>query len=234
MIYKLSQDFHSIQGEGVHTGQQMHFVRTVGCNVGEFTPVGKLLAIGDKVMAEARAENPAHSICCSATGERFICDTEYNKTTSQLTEEEIVEQTWERHLCITGGEPFLFDLVPLCRAARAKDLDIHIETSGTLPIPADIGRQARITCSPKAKFLYTNAWMIDEFKFVISANANEATLAAIDAIVKHKHEETAVYLQPINDIDSVNKESLVCVLALLKLRPAWRLSVQLHKLLGVE
>jgi organic radical activating enzyme len=47
-------------------------------------------------------------------------------------------------------------------------------------------------------------------------------------------EHPNVYLQPINFENEVDKENLELCLGMFKLFPGWKLSVQLHKFLGVR
>src|SRR5512146_688808 len=95
MFYPVAEIFHSIQGEGVFTGTPMLFVRLAGCNVGVASSQG--------------------SVCRTFTGAEFPCDTDY-KMTKRASEQEIIQECHEEHICITGGEPFIHDLSDLIHA----------------------------------------------------------------------------------------------------------------------
>lgn len=73
-----------------------------------------------------------------------------------------------RWVCLTGGEPFLQDLLPLARLLKKQKLKIQVETNGTLyyPLPADW-----FTLSPKPKsysFRPEFRTLADEVKLVVS------------------------------------------------------------------
>lgn len=237
--YPVVEIFHSIQGEGIHAGKQMCFVRLAGCNVGVFQQPGARLPV-----------------CTTALGESFICDTMYNTIAERLTAEEIAARVAPmKHVCITGGEPFIHDLKPLVKACDAATLlctagdaalsriaGVSIETSGTRAIPDEIWQDTWITCSPKQGFLQENALFVDEWKFVITPPGPEHSLdtwSAQKAEVIHKFVSAGngaapVYLQPANFEHSISDLSLVAVKRLLQEDPRWRLSLQLHKIIGVR
>lgn len=226
----IAELFHSIQGEGVFAGTQMCFVRLAGCNVGRYgvAKPSTFICLDDV----EPYKHKANSICKTFDGQEFLCDTDY-RIKQQLTVDEILKQCWEEHLCITGGEPFLHDLLPLVDAAEALGLEVHIETSGTKPISPDIGMSAYITCSPKAGFIPTNAHYVSQWKFVIGPDTNT------DNILKFLEEvgplkDQLVYFQPVGNINSVDMAMAARCLQLMKEVPEARLSLQLHKLLGLR
>ena len=231
MVYNLSERFHSIQGEGLHVGLPMHFVRVAGCNVGVFS---RPEAMDEGPLKVLRQEHSEHSICTPAIGAQFLCDTKYNRTVAKMSEDEILADTFEKDLCITGGEPLLYDLRPLVMAAQRNGVAVHIETSGTLPIPADLERDAWITCSPKHGFIEANAPCINEYKLLVDRSMSKADIEQLQSF----HElawswQAELYLQPVNGIEAVFKDNVAFALQLLRDLPFARLSVQLHKLIGV-
>lgn len=230
----LSQDFHSVQGEGSFVGAQMHFIRVAGCNVGVFPSIHQRLASPDKGLMVLQQANPSHSICTSALGQKFLCDTEYNKVISRVCAPDVIEATWEDFICITGGEPFLYPCLKdfVDEIVFSGGIRVHIETSGTLPIDEFYEEYAWITCSPKAGFLMENRHKVNEFKFVVDRNPTPQMIQSIVDIVDGC--EAEVFLQSVNGIDTVDSESTAALLTILKQHPSWRLSVQLHKILGVD
>jgi 7-carboxy-7-deazaguanine synthase len=233
--YPISQSFHSVQGEGALVGTPMLFTRTAGCCVGVYSDPARM---EDASLRTLRVLHPRHSVCTSALGQSFLCDTDYHSIGTKSIPE-ILKDMYETHLCITGGEPFMYSLLPLVVAVREEGFDVQIETSGAVPIPPEVGHLAWITCSPKAGYLPENARWINEFKFVLSAaearscvetfHNIERILSSGDPVVPAE-----VFLQPINAVETVDKENLTAVLAMLAKYPRYRLSVQLHKLLGLE
>ena len=243
MTYKLAERFHSIQGEGVHTGTPMHFIRLAGCNVGAFIPPDKLAGSPD--LAVLREQHPQLSICTSVFGNQFLCDTAYNKVVEALTVERILAETFEGHICITGGEPFLHDLVPLIAAAQDQGVVSHIETSGTLDVVARLedvwgDPQPWVTCSPKAGYLASNWQRVSEFKVIVSTDmgtAAEAVCQVSEALgiqVESLGDDVPVFIQPVNGVHSIDPVQLAFAIDMLRSAPGLRLSVQLHKLLGLQ
>lgn len=234
--YPISQFFHSIQGEGARVGAPMTFCRTAGCNVGVYENPNRMDEGELKIL---RTTNPTHSICTSAMGRQFLCDTDYHRIDIRGVNE-ILNEVTEDRICITGGEPLMYNLDPLVFEAARRGFEVQIETSGTLPITEVVGKLAWITCSPKRGYLESNAAFIHEYKFVLEdadCIEAEATLAKIRAIVEGRPlhmTSPLVYLQPVNLVDKVDLVVLGGVMTLLRRAPQYRLSVQLHKILGVE
>lgn len=229
MTYPIVEIFNSIQGEGFWTGTQMAFVRLAGCNVGKLP-----MNLYDPVDFIASALGL--TVCCSVLGERFVCDTQYRKATEQLTPEEIAHRVKGMPIvCITGGEPLLHNIQPLVDFLVEHKHRVHLETSGTRsggPLPG----VAWITCSPKQDCAPAALLpCVDEWKFVIGGSTKlDDTAASIQQLTQRAGFPALVYLQPINDVDKVDPESLAVVLDLLRRNPTWRLSLQLHKIIHVR
>ena len=253
MIYKVSEKFKSLQGEGLYAGTPMAFIRFVGCSVGKKVCVG-----------------------CDTDFERVHSF----RGGGEFTAEELVAWAGDyEHICLTGGEPLDYDLTPLV-VAGGEDFIYHIETSGTrLPwekaFPHEFFHQQAqqrvrkalyICVSPKPGYL-EDAMLdyADEIKVIVPGLSNEIPSAQVDArirLIKGEGYHCApgefeawargyrwpdltdalrwaqtgklVFLQPRNgkfDIDPVN---LRYVTDLLQTHPTLRLSVQMHKILKVQ
>lgn len=96
----INEEFYSIQGEGLHTGIPMYFVRTQGCDVGCYFCDTKYTW---------RDKNPE-------TDENDIV----NRVLASRAE-------W---VCITGGEPYEQNLELLVTLLHENDIKVHVETSG--------------------------------------------------------------------------------------------------------
>lgn len=234
--FPIAETFTSIQGEGFYTGTPMHFIRLAGCNVGVYA-----------------THDATHSRCTTVFGTEFTCDTNYRRDRLASVEELFAEvPKGVEHICITGGEPLLHDLMPfLRRCAGIPEMDIegaamlagvghtftpydlHIETSGTVIIPEDLGEMAWVTCSPKHHFLPRNGMRVSEWKFVVGSVEE---IEKIDRFFSEFaiRQGAPIYLQPINRVECVDAHNLAMVKEAVMRNPRYRLSLQLHKILEVR
>jgi len=155
-----------------------------------------------------------------------FCD-EPKHTNAELIKEytvnDIVEMAKEsrvRWVCITGGEPTLQDLRPLIGALQAVGLKVQVETNGYNL--SNCGNADLITCSPKETTI-PEGW--DELKIIIPAQEH---------LLPYLTGKSGVYLQPENYEHTVNMDNVAECLNWLVTYPEFGISVQLHKLLGVE
>jgi organic radical activating enzyme len=206
----------------------MTFIRFAGCNVGTpYTPEERRQN-GLKIYQEK---------CTAWNGQQFPCDTNY-KMAQKMSIEAIVATVGAPRVCLTGGEPMMHDLGPLVRALIEQGTKVHIETSGTKPLrelmKLDInsGPQMLWVCvSPKGGFLPENIDIADEVKVLVDDSFDENLFLTlfVDAIADDK-----VWIQPINDEYNLRNENVKRCLDLQKKYPNLKLSIQLHKILGVR
>ena len=154
------------------------------------------------------------------------CDTDHSHAT-EMTHDELeaaVLKLLAGHkgaiIVLTGGEPALqlHDDEPLFRGFRTR---ICIETNGTLPVPDWVNW---ITVSPKNE-LSNIVPLFDELKFVFEPEHIPYYLSLQEA-------GGIKSIQPLARKDGTTNlpEALEFVLA----HPRFRLSVQLHKIIGVR
>ena len=120
----------------------------------------------------------------------------------------------------------MHDLGPLTKALRSKGLATHIETSGTGPVS---GQWDWVTLSPKKIKACRDEWYqkADELKVVV---VNSHDLIWAEEHAEKLRSSTALYLQPEwNRRERMMKK----VLAHIQEHPQWRLSVQVHKFIGL-
>jgi len=208
-LYRVKSIFGpTIQGEGPHQGLPCLFLRFAGCNAWD-----------------GRAETRAASACP-------YCDTDFvgGDTLDAATIRERLRALpgTGLGLVITGGEPLLQLDATLLNALAADYPWLDIETNGTRPAPT---RPAHVTvvCSPKAVRGQPVVVEPDAWKILIPDQ--QAFLARALASGK------PVYVQPTCPDDGPNHDAyrtnLAACLALCY-RHGCRLSVQLHKVIGVE
>ena len=100
--YPVMEMFHTIQGEGFHSGKSAFFIRLGGCDVGcHWCDVKESWSV-DK--------HPTISI------EKIIEEATKSKASIVV---------------VTGGEPTMHNLEMLCKALQNEGLQTHIETAGT-------------------------------------------------------------------------------------------------------
>ena len=132
-----------------------------------------------------------------------------------------------RNVVITGGEPLMHNLDALCAALKEHGLSIWLETSGAHPLS---GSFDWICVSPKTARPPIDDVLIkaDELKVVI-ANAND--LAFAEQCAAKAKQGCALLLQAEWD----SKEAAYPLIFNYVLQhPAWRISIQTHKILNIR
>lgn len=221
-MYKVNEVFETIQGEGSFTGAPAIFVRLQGCPVGcSWCDTKHTWEIKDEL------RQPLGDI---------VIKTAETEHWAGVSAEDLLtlfasEGYQAKHVVITGGEPCMYDLTPLCDALHSKGYSTQIETSGTFVIKAPA--QTWVTVSPKVN-------MAGGYKVLQSAldRANEikhpvAMQKHIDELLQLLQQTDTkaklIYLQPI----SQQRRATELAIAMCK-QHNWRLSVQVHKYLGIS
>lgn len=145
---------------------------------------------------------------------------------------QLLAQLQSPRVVISGGEPFIHRNLPeLVAALQAGGKQVSIETSGACW--QDISPQAWITLSPKEhvspkypvqEIFWTRA---NEIKVVVSTGEE------VEFYRKYlvNNVDIPVFLQP--EWDS-KYSAIPIILELLKQNPSYKLSLQTHKLIGVQ
>jgi 7-carboxy-7-deazaguanine synthase len=206
----------TIQGEGPMAGTPCVFVRFSGCN-----------------MWDGRPETRAESHCP-------FCDTDFfSHTMMQMAEilEDISELErhsgkWVDWIWLSGGEPLLQLDEAFVSALHQHGYKIAVETNGATTPRFDTSKLDHITVSPKVPRDQMKTFPhIDTLKVLYPHPNPLITPEAFDDVTA----DVAV-LQPIDaggdDITTATniRAAVDKVLTL----NGWRLSLQLHKLIGVE
>ncbi|HVK82467.1 MAG TPA: 7-carboxy-7-deazaguanine synthase QueE [Kofleriaceae bacterium] len=164
------------------------------------------------------------------------CDTDFRpEGATRMTAGEIVARLREldrggtQRVVVTGGEPTLQWDEPLSAAVRGAGFRVHMESNGTR-VPE--GAVDWLTVSPKpqhhpAGLLLADGVPADELKVVVDDTVDEAVLDRHAARYRVEH----YFLQPW--MDARYAHNLARTIALIHARPRWRLSLQLHKVVGV-
>jgi 7-carboxy-7-deazaguanine synthase len=214
VTYAVKEIYYTLQGEGAQAGRAAVFLRFAGCNL--WTGLEK-----------DREKGPGG---CSQW-----CDTNFvgtdgpngGKFTTADALAERVRAQWPRAatagdplVVCTGGEPLLQLDDALVSALGTAGFSVAVETNGTVIPPA--GR-LWITVSPKAN-APLKLTQGQELKLVYpQPGAEPERFAHLD----FRH----FYLQPLDG--PARAENTQRALEYCLLNPQWRLSVQMHKVIGI-
>ncbi|TMQ10982.1 MAG: radical SAM protein [Deltaproteobacteria bacterium] len=164
------------------------------------------------------------------------CDTDFSPAGAQrMTAAEIVVRLvaldvgHTGRVVVTGGEPTLQWDAALAGAIRGAGFRAHMESNATRPLAAPVDW---LTISPKpqhhpARVALADGLPADEVKVVVDDTVDEAALDRYAARWRCEH----YFVQPW--MDDRYAHHLARTLALIHARPRWRLSLQLHKIIGV-
>jgi 7-carboxy-7-deazaguanine synthase len=203
--YAVKEIFLTLQGEGMQAGRRAVFLRFAGCNLWSGREA-------DRVAAQCRFCDTDFVGTDGVSGGRYEAESLADR----------VESLWGegdgRFVVVTGGEPLLQLDSPLIAALHARGFEIAVESNGTLPAPAGIDW---LCVSPKAGTDVVQR-RGDELKLVWpQAGIEPDALLAWD----FRH----FLLQPMDGPPGAMAETIDYVMR----RPAWKLSLQTHKLLGL-
>jgi len=195
--YPVMEHFYTLQGEGFFSGQAAYFIRLGGCDVG--------------------------CVWCDVK-ESWDAATHPRMTVQELVG--IAAQHPGRIAVITGGEPCMHDLRPLCDALHHAGFRTHIETSGAHPLSGSLDW---ITLSPK-KFKAPMEECLaaaHELKVVVYHKSDlewaEQHAAKVDTSCR-------LYLQP----EWTRRDAMTpLIIAFIQQHPQWQLSLQTHKYINI-
>ncbi len=181
------------------------------------------------------------------------CDTDYTSTRKLYKAEDLydrvrfVSQSGKLKLVvITGGEPFRQNISPFVKMLLKDCIRVQIETNGTLYLDdlPYLRNRFSIVCSPKTPKInpsleeFVSAW-----KYILDADNIDPvdglpthSMGALCSIARPSFvfSRVEVYVQPLDEKDEVKnkRNAQACVESCLK--HGYRLSIQGHKILGLE
>jgi organic radical activating enzyme len=230
--YRVKAIWKTLQGEGLFAGRPAVFVRLVGCNLWSGYQRTR-----ERDAARTGADCP------------LWCDTEFTKEGSRLygADELAAAVRAEggdiRFCVITGGEPLLQLDAPLVEALHERGFFIAIETNGTVSLAESCGNPATgqlvppdwIVCSPKLPEDKLVIEYFDELKLVVPGYLPAQYRAFAGRQRVHDVQGSPLPLLWLQPEDGPRKgEATKLAIQTALSQPAWRVSVQTHKILDVE
>ena len=212
MYYTVKEVFFTLQGEGAQAGRPAVFCRFAGCNLWSGREKDRLSAVCTFCDTDFVGVGP--------DGGRFV-------TADDLAD--AVEAAWPagddggraRYVVCTGGEPLLQLDEAAIDALHQRGFTVAVETNGTLPLSRGLDW---VCVSPKA-----GAELVvrggDELKLVYPQAGAEPE--------RYRHLEFRTFsLQPMDG--PARADNTRAAIAYCLAHPQWRLSLQLHKQLGLR
>lgn len=214
MSYAVKERFYTLQGEGAQAGRPAVFCRFAGCN-----------------LWSGREQDRASAVC-------NFCDTDFVGTDGEgggkfATAEALadaIDSLWPRdtqgrrlgrpYVVCTGGEPLLQLDTPLIEALHARGFEIAVETNGTQPAPEGLDW---ICVSPKA-----------DAELVLTKGHELKLVYPQPLAMPERFEQLDFqhfFLQPLDSL--LQKQHTREAVAYCMSHPQWRLSVQMHKVVGI-
>ena len=208
MSYSVKELYYTLQGEGAQAGRAAVFLRFAGCN-----------------LWSGLERDRATAVC-------NFCDTDFvgmdgpggGRFANADALADAVAALWPGggapYVVCTGGEPLLQLDLEAIEALHARGFEVGVETNGTIAAPEGLDW---ICVSPKADAALAQT-SGDELKLVFpQPGVDPARFTGL----AFRH----FLLQPMdNRARAANTEAAV---AYCRAHPQWRLSLQMHKFLGI-
>lgn len=206
----------TLQGEGPFSGIPAVFIRLWGCNL-----------------------------------KCYWCDTDFESSCQQMSAEAIVQHIKTIRgpanlVVITGGEPFRQNISRLVTNLNRSGIIVQIETAGSLTIPDFPWHRCHVVVSPKTGKVnpairqHAVAW-----KYIIKAGeiSDEDGLPVMSTQVEGVKQRLArppddfpleqIYLSPCDVQDEAWNKTNTRLATKLCMQHGYRLSLQVHKIVGV-
>jgi len=208
MSFAVKEIFLTLQGEGINAGRRAVFLRFAGCN-----------------LWSGREEDRATAQCTFCDTDFVGMDGEGGGRYDLPALVAKVDALWgdvggDRLIVMTGGEPMLQVTDALVDALHDAGFEVAMESNGTLPAAPGIDW---VTISPKAG------------TEIVQRSGAELKLVwpqpGIDPEAMRDWDFAHFLIQPMDcaDRDRTRAAAIRYVLE----HPAWRLSVQTHKAMGI-
>jgi 7-carboxy-7-deazaguanine synthase len=197
LLLPIVEEFYTIQGEGYHTGKAAYFIRIGGCDIG-----------------------------CKWCDTKFSWNADVHPVVAIDSIINNVLDCGADSVVVTGGEPLMWNLDPLCSGLHSRGIKTFLETSGAYPLS---GEWDWIALSPKkgmppADSIWDKA---NELKVIIE---NENDFSFAENYRKKVSATCRLFLQP--EWSRYN-ELISTITEYVKKNTMWRVSLQSHKFMHV-
>lgn len=166
------------------------------------------------------------------------CDTNYTDGVKRMEEADIigaVSELGEGMVVFTGGEPLIQSIGILAHyfefhMAR----EVHIETSGAMEGLIAPPPSAKIVCSPKTEVLSPSVKNAVAWKYVVGLDMTIMEEDGLPMGLARPLNDAPIYIQPLWDDDIVERHANSMLAVDIVQKHGYRLSLQIHKYLGIE
>jgi len=230
--YAVKSVWRTVQGEGAWAGRAAVFVRLTGCNM--WTGYER-----DRERDAART-----GAACP-----LWCDTDFTREGSaRLSADDLVDEIQQAaqgaidFVVLTGGEPLLQADAALIRTLHDAHFEVACETNGTVALAERFSTESGdllppdwVVCSPKLPEPQLVLEWCDELKLVVPDYRPENYPNLASQVREHsigREKRRFLWLQPEDGPRRTHATRLAVDLA--HRDPHWRVSVQTHKVLGVD
>lgn len=219
-VLDVVETFPTIQGEGPRAGQPAHFIRLAHCN-----------------------------LACT------FCDTQFEVGAHWMSVDSLLAAIQKHDIrsdlvVITGGEPLRQNIGPLIDMFHSQGFTIQIETAGTL-MPFSVLQQiekgrVELVCSPKTKNVHPIIGIhCQHFKYIIRNEEIDpddglptmsTQLAGVPSRIYRPGSDKTIWLQPCEEYGvnaAARTKANTDLAARLAMKYGYRLSLQLHKIVGL-
>jgi 7-carboxy-7-deazaguanine synthase len=220
-ILLINEIYQTVQGEAKFTGTPAVFLRLQGCPVG-------CAWCDTKHTWEIKQQNiiPINTMLSKKNDSHNY---------SEMSVDEVVKsiQLFDAfHVVVTGGEPCLYNLIPLTTKLIDNGYSVQIETSGTHEI--SVHSATWVTVSPK--FNMTGRLLVredalrraDEIKMPVG-KLNDVDILEKYVIPFIDMTKVAIWLQPLSQS---KKATALCIKIAIEKR--FHVSIQTHKYIGIR
>ncbi len=215
--FRVKEAFYTLQGEGARSGRASVFIRFSKCNLWNGREKDRLASVCqfcDTDITGIDGEN----------GGEYSLDALVNLANALWPD----KSNGHPYVVFTGGEPALQLTESLVARFKSEGFETAVESNGTLPLPTNLDW---VCISPKGQSTLVIDHC-DELKLVYP----QIDLAPENVLhIKASH----YFISPMAEFDVVNsgsiiRENMQAATQYCLENPQWRMSIQTHKLLGIN